>query len=31
MTSLMLRYIDGQEEVAFQYARALVCRFIWPY
>lgn len=24
MTALMLRYIDGQEEVAHQYARALV-------
>lgn len=23
----MLRYIDGQEEVAYQYARALVRRF----
>lgn len=27
MTALMLRYIDGQEEVAYQYARALVRRF----
>ena len=27
MTALMLRYIDGQEETAYQYARALVCRF----
>lgn len=26
MTTLMLRYIDGQEEVAHQYARALVRR-----
>lgn len=26
MTALMLRYIDGQEEVAHQYARALVRR-----
>lgn len=26
MTALMLRYIKGQEEVAFQYARALVRR-----
>lgn len=26
MTALMLRYIDGQEEVAYQYARALVRR-----
>lgn len=24
MTALMLRYIEGQEEVAYQYARALV-------
>lgn len=24
MTALMLRYIDGQEEVAYQYARALL-------
>ena len=27
MTALMLRYIDGQEEVAYLYARALVRRF----
>lgn len=27
MTALMLRYIEGQEEVAYQYARALVRRF----
>lgn len=27
MTALMLRYIEGHEEVAYQYARALVCRF----
>ena len=27
MTALMLRYIDGYEEVAYQYARALVRRF----
>ena len=26
MTALMLRYIEGQEEVAYQYARALVHR-----
>ena len=26
MTALMLHYIDGQEEVAYQYARALVRR-----
>ena len=26
MTALMLRYIDGYEEVAYQYARALVRR-----
>lgn len=26
MAALMLRYIDGQEEVAYQYARALVRR-----
>lgn len=26
-TALMLRYIDGYEEVAYQYARALVRRF----
>lgn len=26
MTALMLRYVEGQEEVAYQYARALVCR-----
>lgn len=26
MTALMLRYIDGQEEVAYQYALALVRR-----
>lgn len=26
MTALMLRYIEGQEEVAYQYARALVRR-----
>lgn len=26
MTALMLRYIDGYEETAYQYARALVCR-----
>ena len=26
MTALMLRYIDGQEETAYQYARALVRR-----
>lgn len=24
MTALMLRYVDGQEEVAYQYTRALV-------
>lgn len=28
MTALMLRYVEGQEEVAHQYARALVRRFI---
>lgn len=28
MTALMLRYIDGYEEVAYQYARALVRRFV---
>lgn len=27
MTALMLRYIDGYEEAAYQYARALVRRF----
>lgn len=27
MTALMLRYIDGYEETAYQYARALVRRF----
>nr|DAK24063.1 MAG TPA: hypothetical protein [Caudoviricetes sp.] len=27
MTTLMLRYIKGQEETAHQYARALVRRF----
>lgn len=27
MTALMLHYIDGYEEVAYQYARALVRRF----
>lgn len=27
MAALMLRYVDGQEEVAYQYARALVLRF----
>ena len=27
MTALMLRYIDGYEETAHQYARALVRRF----
>lgn len=26
MTALMLHYIDGQEEVAYRYARALVRR-----
>lgn len=26
MTALMLRYIDGYEEVAYQYTRALVRR-----
>ena len=26
MTALMLRYVEGQEEVAYQYARALVRR-----
>lgn len=26
MTALMLRYIDGYEELAYQYARALVRR-----
>lgn len=26
MTALMLHYIEGQEEVAYQYARALVRR-----
>lgn len=26
MTALMLRYVEGQEEVAHQYARALVRR-----
>lgn len=26
MTALMLRYIDGYEETAYQYARALVRR-----
>lgn len=27
MTALMLRYVEGYEEVAYQYARALVRRF----
>lgn len=27
MTALMLHYIEGQEEIAYQYARALVRRF----
>lgn len=27
MAALMLRYIEGQEEVAYLYASALVCRF----
>ena len=27
MMALMLRYVEGQEEVAYQYARALVRRF----
>lgn len=27
MTALMLRYVEGHEEVARQYARALVRRF----
>lgn len=27
MVALMLRYIDGYEETAYQYARALVRRF----
>lgn len=27
MTALMLRYIDGYEETAYQYLRALVRRF----
>lgn len=27
MMALMLRYIDGYEETAYQYARALVRRF----
>nr|DAN72607.1 MAG TPA: hypothetical protein [Caudoviricetes sp.] len=27
MAALMLRYIDGYEETAYQYARALVRRF----
>ena len=27
MVALMLRYIDGQEDAAYQYARALVRRF----
>ena len=26
MTALMLRYVEGQEEVAYQYARALMRR-----
>lgn len=26
MTALMLRYVEGREEVAYQYARALVRR-----
>ena len=26
MTALMLRYVEGHEEVAYQYARALVRR-----
>lgn len=26
MTALMLHYVEGQEEVAYQYARALVRR-----
>lgn len=27
MTALMLRYVEGYEEVAYQYARALVRHF----
>lgn len=27
MTALMLRYVNGYEETAYQYARALVRRF----
>lgn len=27
MTALMLRYVEDREEVAYQYARALVRRF----
>lgn len=27
MTALMLRYVEGYEEIAYQYARALVRRF----
>lgn len=27
MTALILRYVEGYEEVAYQYARALVRRF----
>lgn len=27
MTALMIRYVEGQEEAAYQYARALVRRF----
>ena len=28
MMALMLRYVEGQEEAAYQYARALVRRFV---
>ena len=28
MTALMLRYVEDNKEAAYQYARALVCRFI---
>ena len=27
MTALMLRYVEDNEEAAYQYAKALVCRF----
>lgn len=29
--ALMLRYVEDREEIAYQYARALLHRFTWPY